>query len=75
MEKQNWTISTRSAFDHDKVLISLLLPKTPVLMTIGDAARGCGSDLIASGSLLVVPSLQSEVQTVSGDEQWKEEVA
>tara|TARA_R110002060_G_scaffold5534_4_gene8527 strand:- start:73 stop:606 length:534 start_codon:yes stop_codon:yes gene_type:complete len=59
---------------EDQGLVSLLLPKTPVLQTIGDAARGSGSELIASQSLLSDPRLHIEIQTASGDEQWKKEV-
>ncbi|PVH84014.1 hypothetical protein DL98DRAFT_91875 [Cadophora sp. DSE1049] len=58
---------------QDRGIVSLLLPRTPVLQTIGDAARGSGSELIASQSLLFVPRLQAEVQTASGDGQWKKE--
>lgn len=60
--------------EEDRGLISLLLPRTPVLQTIGDAARASGSTLIASQSLLFIPRLQAEVQTASGDDQWKKEV-
>lgn len=59
---------------EDRGLISLLLPRTPVLQTIGDAARGSGSELIASQQLLFVPRLQAEVQTASGNDQWEIEV-
>jgi len=59
----------------DKGLVSLLPPKTPVLQTIGDAARGARSDLVATQSLLYVPLVQSEIQTAKGDDQWKAEVA
>ncbi|KAH7327038.1 hypothetical protein BKA65DRAFT_61505 [Rhexocercosporidium sp. MPI-PUGE-AT-0058] len=55
----------------DRGLVSLLLPKTPVLQTLGDAARASGSELIASQKLLLVPHLQTEIQTASGSDQWK----
>ncbi|KAG4430040.1 hypothetical protein IFR05_014479 [Cadophora sp. M221] len=58
----------------DRGLVSLLLPRTPILQTIGDAARGSGSELIASQQLLFVSHLQTEIQTASGNDQWKKEV-
>jgi hypothetical protein len=59
---------------EDRGLISLLLPSTPVLQTIGDAARAARSELIATQSLLWIPQLGADIQTAKGDDQWKAEV-
>lgn len=68
----------RQRSKEDKGLILLLFPFKVMGLTIGHAADGSGSNIVAARSLLSLRSPDGrliELQTAHGEEQWKEEVS